>query len=251
MKSNIQVVKLRIDLVNSLFCSARGALDRAKRANPYSSYAETQSEPRISSAEEIQATVETCTTAFFTVEAALNRIFFESLKTKTQTPFDKWLKSRWRFGLSILDKITLPLHEYANTDFTDFPLLREIFVEFTNFRNRLVHTAPQEYELLLQYPEGQEGGLLEDVYTPSERESIFPRTNLSKGIWLLNYYDAAKCYEIMLLMLTFFSSKFNYLAVLWWDTKQKRSRYRVRAPKELLEDLQDRFFPQVSIDYTT
>lgn len=132
-----------------------------------------------------------------------------------------------------------------------FPLLREIFVEFTNFRNRLVHTAPQEFELLIHYSEGQEGGSLEDVYTPSEKENIFPRTGLSKGIWYLNYYDAAKCYEIMLLMLTFLSSKFAYPGILWWDTKRKHSRYRVRAPKEVLADLQDRFFSQVSIDKTT
>jgi hypothetical protein len=232
---------ITVDLVDSFFGSSRDALKRSER---FASDADESLGVRISNRREIQAVVECALASFLAIEAAVNRLFSDQMKGKKPTPFDRWLKARWHYGLRIEDKLALVLNEYADTDLLDFPVLRELFLEMTSFRNRLVHTAPQDYEMLVQPSEENPSSGTPVIVAERPREgNRYPKTGLSFGLWSLRYSDGAKCHEIMVLMLAFLSARFNFPRIfVLEDPEAKTNRYTVRTPEAYLAELTQRYF---------
>jgi hypothetical protein len=221
MMDDLEVHDTTIDLVYSFFFSSRDAL---KRSEEFSSDTDESLGVRISHDNERQFVVECAIASFLAVEARLNRIFSDQIKQQKATPFERWLKSRWHFGLQTEDKLALVLNQYASTDFLDFPVLRELFLEMTSFRNTLVHTTPQDYEMLIQpdvsHP-SPGSGILVAVAEKGQRYK-YPKTGLSCGLWSLRHSDVAKCHEIMVLMLGFLHARFKLKQMLIVDKKPQK-----------------------------
>lgn len=239
------VREMSVHLTDSLFRSSRDALKRSESVSPKG---DESLGVYTSSMFEIQAVVECAIASFLTIEALVNRFFSNLVKRGKTSPFERWLKSRWHFGLRTEDKITLVLDHYASTDFLDFPILRELFLEMTSFRNTLVHTTPQDYEMLIQpSPTDPTSGTLASVAERSGQSNKYPKTKLSSGIWSLRHEDAAKCHEIMVLMLAFLGARFKDQQSLVWKETGSPEKWRVTTPEDYLKELPVRYFVNVDV----
>lgn len=240
------VHEVTVDLADSFLRSSRDALKRSERLSSHNN--DESLGIHMSGMFEIQSVVECAIASFLAVEARVNRLFSDAVKIGKPSPFDRWLKSRWHFGLRTEDKIALVLHQYADTDFLDFPVLRELFLEMATFRNTLIHTAPQDYEMLIQPSETDpNSGTPFIVAEKLGQKNKYPKTKLSSGIWSLQHSDAAKCHEIMVLMLVFLAARFKSPQFLIWKDPETEKPWRVTDLGKYLNELPVRYFDNVDM----
>ena len=184
--------------------------------------------------------------SFLTVEATINSVFFDQLRSHSApTRLDKWLKQKWKHGLSIADKYVLLFTQYATTDLDKFQDVTSLFLEFITFRNRIVHSHPEVYNALVESSETTNKVLLHDV-EPLTTAKNFAHSGLSEEIARIGYEDAARCYEIMLLILTFVDEQFiAELELSWYEIPDQMETRRSARPKEIVQSLKPRYYSKI------
>ena len=244
---DIDILPLIVDLIGSFFRSSRDALGRAKSAACTGTAHEPTGLNIFSHRHaETQAALETIVFSFLTVEATINYVFFDQLRSHSApTGLDKWLKQKWKHGLSIADKYILLFTQYATTDLDKFQNVTFLFSEFIKFRNRIVHSHPEVYNALVESSEITNEVLLHDV-EPLTTTKNFAHSGLSEEIVRIGYEDAARCYEIMLLILALVDEQFiAELELPWYEIPGQMETRRSARPKEIAQSLEPRYYPKI------
>jgi len=161
--------------------------------------------------------VTSCVASFLSIEAYINRIFFDCYSASSKTKLvisptipeaiRQHIKSSWS-KLSIKDKclIIVPLVSKKELNINDKPF--KLFIEFIKFRNRLVHSKSWESEHLTlvthvnlnEKMQGSWGGKTLDVKSLQlDNIDNYALTKFSKGLSELNVSDAEKALEIALM----------------------------------------------------
>jgi hypothetical protein len=158
--------------------------------------------------------VTSCVASFLSIEAYINRIFFDCFSSSSKTKLvvlptipgaiKLYIKSSWG-KLSIKDKcITLmPLISIKELHINDKPF--NLFIEFIKFRNRLVHAKSWETERLAlvthvnldENNRGSWGGKTLEVKSLNLDDN-YPLTKFSRDLSKLSVSDAEKALEIAL-----------------------------------------------------
>ncbi len=161
--------------------------------------------------------VMSCIGSFLSIEAYINRIFYDSFSTSSKTklstlpsvpePIKLYIKASWS-KLSIKEKcITLmPIISQKDLEINQQPF--NLFIEFIKFRNRLVHAKSWETQSdvlvthanLNEYGKGSWGGKRLQVKSV-KLDDDYPLTKLSRDLIQLNISDAEKALEIAFLMI--------------------------------------------------
>jgi hypothetical protein len=158
--------------------------------------------------------VTSCVASFLSIEAYINRIFFDCYSASSKTKLvilpsipeaiKLHIKASWS-KLSIKDRciIVIPLISKKELNINDKPF--NLFIEFIKFRNRLVHAKTWETEHLTlvthvnlnEKMEGSWGGKTLDVKS-LQLNGTYPLTKFSEDLSKLNINDAEKALEIAL-----------------------------------------------------
>lgn len=241
------VLPLIVDLMGSFYRSSRDALERASKA-ACANHSRHITGLTIFSEKnaETQATLETIIFSFLTVEATINYIFFNEQEYKTnQSGLDRWLKKKWKNGFSISDKFNLLFNKYATTDLDKLQNVTSLFYEFASFRNRIIHSYPEKYDALVEYSDIP-GEILLHAAEPCNTQKLFPRSGLSKEIAKIGYPDAARCYEIMLIVLALIDAQFiAELRLPRHKNSVNKEDLITASPSEVLESLKPRYYPDI------
>jgi hypothetical protein len=159
--------------------------------------------------------VTSCVASFLSIEAYINRIFFDCYSASSKTKLiilpsiseaiKMHIKASWS-KLSIKDKciIVIPLVSKKELKINDKPF--NLFIEFIKFRNRLVHAKSWETEHLTlvtgvnlnEKMQGSWSGKPLDVKS-LQLEDNYPLTKFSRDLSKLNIRDAEKALEIALM----------------------------------------------------
>lgn len=159
--------------------------------------------------------VTSCVASFLSIEAYINRIFFDCYSTSSKTKLvilstipeaiKQHIKASWG-KLSIKDKCitVLPLVSKKELNINDKPF--QLFIEFIKFRNRLVHAKSWETEHftlvtqanLNEKMQGSWGGKTLGV-KGLKLDDGYPLTKFSRDLSQLNVSDAEKSLEIALM----------------------------------------------------
>jgi len=246
---DIDIVPLIATLIKAFYRSSRDALARVAVA----SKARTADGPTGLNIfphrhTETQAALETIVFSFLTVEATINFLFFLQCRDSNMR-LDRWLKQKWKRSLSIEDKFVVLFNQYTSIDLGKFQSVTFLFSEFVTFRNRIVHSHPEVYDALVEPSHIPEEILVHDV-EPHTTTKNFAHSGLSNEIARIGYEDAARCYEIMLLILAFLDEQFFIeLELSWYKIPDQMESMRTARPKEIIQNLESRFYP--TIDPTT
>jgi hypothetical protein len=189
--NNVQILPLIVGLIGSFFRSSRDALERAQQAKLNKSPQEATGLNIFPRKAEIQASIESIVFSFLTIEATINYIFFNELRSRQSKGLEKWLQQKWRWNLSINDRYILLLNQYSSANLDDFQCLTSLFVEFIAFQNRIVHAVPEEYYALVELNPGEDECLLHDV-EPVQKLERFPVSGLSGEIGKISHDDAKR-----------------------------------------------------------
>ena len=161
--------------------------------------------------------VTSCITSFLSIEAYINRVFYDSFSISSKTKLNilshipeaikQHIKTSWS-KLSIKDKciILIPLISTKTLQINQKPF--NLFIEFIKFRNRLIHARSWETEEtvfvthvnLNEKMKGSWGGKILSKKDLQENEN-YPLTKFSKDLTQLNVNDAEKALEIAILMM--------------------------------------------------
>lgn len=161
--------------------------------------------------------VTSCITSFLSIEAYVNRVFYDSFSINSKTKLNilshvpeaikQHIKTSWG-KLSIKDKciILIPLISTKTLQINQKPF--NLFIEFIKFRNRLVHAKSWETEEtvfvthanLNEQMKGSWGGTILSKKSVQPNEN-YPLTKFSSDLTQLNINDAEKALEIAILMI--------------------------------------------------
>lgn len=159
--------------------------------------------------------ITSCVASFLSIEAYINRIFFDCYSTSSKTKLvtlptipeaiKLHIKASWS-KLSIKDKCitVIPLVSKKELDTNHKPF--NLFIEFIKFRNRLVHAKSWETEHLTlvthanlnEKNQGSWGGKPLGVKS-LKLDDNYPLTKFSRDLSQLNISDAEKALEIALM----------------------------------------------------
>src|SRR3972149_2484133 len=243
----IDILPLTVDLIGVFFRSAKNALARAKHATIIHQSTEITGLNIFSKKHaESQAAVETVVASFLAIEATINFTFFSEINTHTnKSGLDKWLRKKWKRNLSISDKFLLLLH-YSSTDLNKFQALTTLFHEFIILRNRIVHSYPEQYDALVE-PSDIPNEVLIHAVDPCSKEKCFTYSKLSEEIGRINYEDAVRCYEIMLLIIGLIDGQFMLkLELSWYKDKEDLESISSGTLQEIIQLLEHRFYPEIN-----
>jgi len=243
----IDVVPLTVELIELFHRSARDALRRAKDAadsHPYQEVTGLTIFPQRNA--ETQATIESVVASFFAVEATLNYVFFSEMENEhNQSGTNRWLKRKWKGSLSVSDKLVLLFSQYATTDLNKFQNVVSLFHEFVTFRNRIVHPYPEKYEALVESAD-LPGEVLLHAVDPCITPEPFVHSGLSREIARIAYPDAARCYEITLIVLALLDAQFvTEMQLSWYEKPADMAGLHLATPAELLNSLEHRYYPKI------
>lgn len=239
----IEILPYSLDLLDVFYSSSRDALARAKHTTITHSAARNSLGQKYA---ETQGVIETVVASFLAIEAATNYTYFHEVNGRTsESALDKWLKKKWKRGLSISDKLMLLLDQYSSVDLNKFQALRTLFNEFIVFRNRIVHSHPEEYDALVELSDISDEVWIHAV-EPQSKETCFANSKLSEKIGEINYKDAARCYEIMLLIIALLDGQFILeLKLSMYKNNDDLTATISETPQELIKSLSHRFYPDI------
>jgi hypothetical protein len=157
--------------------------------------------------------INSCILSFLSIEACINRIFFICFKPTAETQKNitanapskvvDYVISNWK-RLSIKDKILVLPPLISNYEFDTSNKPFNLFNEFIQFRNQLIHAQSWEAEhsILLTHVNldekgrGTWGGKTLNIERLDNKSNGFKLTNFSKAFEDLKIDDAEKCLEI-------------------------------------------------------
>jgi len=245
---DIDILPLVVHLFGRFFDSSRDALDRARQARADQ---EATTEPtglNIFShrRSETQASLETILFSFLTVEATINYLFFNEQQSTRPKRLDRWLQQKWKRGLSLHDRFVLLVSKYSTANLDDFQYLETLFCEFVNFRNRIVHTYPEQYDALV------EPGVIPNEVLAHDVEAtfvggVFPVSGLAGEIARIGSQDAGRAFEIMLLVLSFLDEQLFAAIELWWPVAGSPGSKALTRPRAIVEALGTRYYPKIDV----
>jgi len=243
---NCDVLPLTIDFIGFFFKSSRDALERAAQyAQSIKSHHVTGLTVFPNKSAETQATLETVIFSFMTIEATINYIFFKEQEEKyNQSGIDRWLKNKWRGGLSISDRFFLLFNKYSSADLNKFQNVSSLFNEFISFRNRIVHSYPDKYDALVEFSDIPGEVFIHDV-EPRTTHKPFPYSGLTDEMAKIKYTDAARCYEIMLIVLALINAQFVAELEFFFEDKTNILKSRALSPHVILLSLEPRYYPHI------
>lgn len=161
--------------------------------------------------------VTSCIGSFLSIEAYINRVFYDSFSTNSKTKLNtlphipegikQYIKASWS-KLSIKEKciMLLPLISKKELEINQKPF--NLFIEFIRFRNRLVHAKSWETERtvlvthanLNEDGKGSWGGKTLQVKSLKLVDD-YPLTKFSSDLTQFKISDAEKALEIAFLMI--------------------------------------------------
>ena len=243
--NEVEILPLIIDLTGSFFRSSRDALERARNAHSNSIKVVEVTGLNVFSHRrpETQASIESIVFLFLTIEANINYLFFAEQRSRTLKNMEKWLRQKWKHGLSVYDRFVLLVSQYATANLNDFQYLTSLFSEFIGFRNRIVHAHPEQYHALVE-PGSVPGEMLVHDVEPILISGRFPTSGLSEELGRISANDASRGFEIMLLVLAFLDEQFVSEFELSWPSCVAGEKEYLR-PKGILESLSFRHFPKI------
>lgn len=245
---DIRILPLIVDLVGSFFGSSRDALDRARQAKNEQQVLREPTGLNIFSHRrgETQASLETIIFSFLTAEAMINYLFFNEQRSTGARRLDRWLRQRWKRGLSIQDRFVLLVSQYSLANLDDFHHLEMLFSEFVTFRNRIVHTYPEQYDALVQPGDVPDEVFIHDVEAKSGA-GRFPVSGLAGEIARIDVQDAECAFEIMLLVLSFLDEQLYGDVELWWPGLGSSESKAKMRPRAIVETLHPRHYPSFDV----
>jgi hypothetical protein len=243
--NNVEILPLIIDLTGSFFRSSRDALERARQAQLNKSPQEPAGLNIFPYRAEGQASIESIVFSFLTIEATINYLFFNELRERQLKGIEKWLRQKWKWNLSIYDRFILLLNQFSMADVDNFQYLTSLFTEFITFRNRIVHAMPEQYHALVERSGTESEVLLHDVEPVQERRH-FSISDLSDEIGRINYEDAKRCFEIMLLVICFLDEQFIAEFEFPWPAGVSVQKYL--RPRDIIASLDFRYYTKLCIE---
>jgi len=243
--NEVKILPLIVDLTGSFFRSSRDALERARNAQSNSTAVAEPTGLNVFSHRqpETQASIESIVFSFLTIEANINYLFFEEQRSRTLKNMEKWLRQKWKHGLSVYDRFVLLVSQYAMANLNDFQYLTSLFSEFIRFRNRIVHAQPEQYHALVEPGSVPGEVLVHDVEALFDSRG-FPVSGLSEEIGRISADDASRGFEIMLLVLSFLDEQFVSEFELSWPRSVAGEKQYLR-PSGILESLTLRHYPKI------
>jgi hypothetical protein len=197
---------------------------------------------------ETQASLECIVFSFLTIEAAINYLFLIAHPLGRAKSFESWLQKKWKGGsLSVYDRFVLLTSYYADGRLDGFQHLTLLFLEFINFRNRIVHAHPERYQALVQPGCNPDEFLIHDVQPEGEAKH-HPASGLSAEIGRINLDDADRAFEIMVLMLCFLDEQFFAQLELPRQGEDGKDQQVYLRPREVLESIGVRHYPKLDPD---
>jgi len=243
--NNVEILPLIIDLSGSFFKSSRDALERARQAQLDKNPQEPTGLNLFPYEAEPQASIESIVFSFLTIEATINYLFFNELRERQLKGIEKWLRQRWKWNLSIYDRFFILVNQFSMANLDSFQYLTSLFTEFITFRNRIVHATPEQYHALVE-PSGTENvSLVHDVEPVQERKP-FSISELSNEIGRINYEDAKRCFEIMLLVICFLDEQFIAEFKFPWPAGVSVQKYL--RPRDIISSLDFRYYTGLRIE---
>ena len=120
--NDIQLRPLIVDLVESFFRSSRDALERARMAKSDQAAVVEPTGLNIFSHRrgETQASLESIVFSFLTIEATINYLFFREQPGGRSKGLHRWLREKWKRGLSVHDRFVLLVSQYATGNLDEF-----------------------------------------------------------------------------------------------------------------------------------
>lgn len=245
----VDILPLTVDLVGSFFRSSRDALERAHHAKSI--------QPEIPEATglnifthrrgETQASLESLVFSFLTIEATINYTFFHQQRSPHSTPMDEWLRNKWKQHLSVYDRFVLLIAHYSSDSPDRHQRIVTLLREFIRFRNRIVHAHPEEYAALVESGDEPDQVLIHDVERVSQTKA-FPMSGLSEEIGRIDSHDAARAFEVMLIVVAFLDEQFVSELELPWPTGVAGSnQQRGVSPAGILLAMDVRQYPKIDL----
>lgn len=157
--------------------------------------------------------ITSCILSFLSLEAGINGLYFISFKTSTKAQKDNTMNApasvvnyvimNWK-RLSIKEKFVLLPPLISNYEFDTSIKPFNLFNEFIQFRNQLIHAQPWEAEHsilitdvnLNEQGNGTWGGKTLNIKSLKDNQNEFTLTKFSKTFEDLKLKDAEKCLEI-------------------------------------------------------
>ncbi len=243
---DVDIIPLIVDLAGSFFRSSIEAFERARRANAVHPVEEPSGlNVFLEHHVESQAAIESIVFSFLTIEAAINFMFFEQIRSHPPSGLERWLKQKWKGHFSIYDRFVLLVTEYASASLDDFQYLFSLFLEFITFRNRIVHAHPEQYQVLVE-PALEPGRVfVHDVERVSQTHP-FPASGFSQELAKIGVNDARRGFEIMLLVLAFLDEQLvAHFELPWNDENMAERRKDQLSPRQILELLNSRYYTKI------
>jgi hypothetical protein len=239
------VIPLIVDLIGSFYNSSLNALTRARTAASVNTSRHITGLSIFYNFSEAQATLETVIFSFLTVEATINYIFFNEQESKqNQSGIDRWLKNKWKSSLSISDKFVLLFNKYSSTDLDKFQNVTSLFYEFVSFRNHIVHSYPEKYDALVDFSDIP-GGVFVHAVESCTTHKLFPYSGFTEEIARIALQDAARCYEIMLIVLALIDAQFIAALKLPYCDATNKIVLKHLPPAKIIETLEPRYYPKI------
>ena len=150
----------------------------------------------------------TCVLSFFSLEAAINRLFHETFisnlrQIKESIPLRhvQHLRRSWNNNLSVKDKYLLLPPLVSDFEFDPGTSPYQLFDEFVQFRNSLVHSKAKTQKTTVRITSVESsstgGEVLDHNVEAPTPEELFPQTNFATTFAGLTQSDAEKAFEIM------------------------------------------------------
>lgn len=119
-----------------------------------------------------------------------------------------------------------------------------MFKEFVSFRNRIVHSYPDKYDALVEFSDIPGEVFIHEV-EPCSTHKPFQCSDLSDEMAKIKYSDAARCYEIMLIVLALIDAQFVSELEFPFKDKTDNSTIKNLSPSEIVENLELRYYPNI------
>lgn len=157
--------------------------------------------------------ITSCILSFLSLEASINRVYFMSFKTSAKVQKDNtvnapasivnYVMMNWK-RLSIKEKFVLLPPLISNYEFDTSAKPFNLFNEFIQFRNQLIHaqTWEAEHSILITHfnlnerGNGTWGGKTLYIKSLNNKRNEFTLTKFAKTFESLKLEDAEKCLEI-------------------------------------------------------
>lgn len=156
----------------------------------------------------LEDVITTCVLSFFSLEAAINLLYHETFISKQRQIKEaiplrlvQHLRRSWNNNLSVKDKYLLLPPLVSDFEFDPGTFLFQLFDEFVQFRNNLVHSKAKVQKTTVRITSvesGSTGGkvLNHNIEAPTS-EVCFPQTKFATTFAGLTKNDAEKAFEIM------------------------------------------------------